>query len=1052
MKEKLRTSGIDVLGDVPWGTHFCQFYQTKDDLLDILIPYFKAGLESNEFCMWVTAKPLDEKEAEESLRRAVPDLGLYLRRGQIEIIPHTDWYLKGGFFDSQRVLSGWVDKLNRALTKGYEGLRLTGNTFWLEKEGWNDFLAYEDEVNSVIDGYRMIAICTYSLDKCRSAEVIDVVKTHQFALTKREGRWDLIESSERRRATEALKQSEAKYRSLFENMIDGFAFHKIIVDGKGKPVDYVFLEVNVAFERLTGLKRNGILGKRVKEALPGIENDPADWIGAYGKVALTGKEVRFEQFAEPLGKWFSVTAYSPMREYFVTVFEDITDRKRAEQALRESEERLNRSQEIAHLGSWELDLVNNRLSWSDEVYRIFGLQPQEFGATYAAFLEAVHPDDRAAVDAAYSGSLHEGRDTYEIEHRVVRKATGEVRIVHEKCGHIRDGSGRIIRSVGMVHDITDRKRAEESLRKAHAELEARVRERTAELAKTVNTLQTEVSERLRAEAALQKSAEEIQDLYNRAPCGYHSLDKDGVFVQINDTELQWLGYTRDEVVGKMKLSDILTAESVKAFEVNFRHFKERGWVKDVEYELRRKDGTFLPILLSATTVRDSNGNYVMSRSTLYDVTERRETERRITVTNELLKLYTRTSLRKEYLDSAMKIIREWSGCRSVGMRIADRDGNIPYEACAGFRPEFLESERVLSLKRDQCACTRVVAGAPEPQDMQAMTRAGSFYSNNSMKFVEDLTDEQKARFRGVCIRSGFASVAVVPIRYRDKVLGAIHLADEREGLVPLKNVEFIEQLAFIIGEAVFRFGIEEEIWTLNRELEQRVIERTAQLEAANKELEAFAYSVSHDLRAPLRIIDGFTRAIEEDEAHKLDDTGKDYFRRVRAAAEKMAQLIDALLSLSRQTRGEPHRTTVDMGSLAKAAADDLRKTQPDRRVEFVIADGITVQGDAVMLRAALENLLGNAWKFTGKCDPARIEFGVMQQEEKNTYFVRDNGAGFDMTYARKLFTAFQRLHTTDEFPGLGIGLATVQRIVHRHGGRIWAEGEVDKGATFYFTL
>ena len=232
----------------------------------------------------------------------------------------------------------------------------------------------------------------------------------------------------------------------------------------------------------------------------------------------------------------------------------------------------------------------------------------------------------------------------------------------------------------------------------------------------------------------------------------------------------------------------------------------------------------------------------------------------------------------------------------------------------------------------------------------------------------------------------------------------------------------------------------------------RLQERTAHLEEAIKELESFAYSASHDLRTPLRSIDGFSMAILEDYSMKLDETGRSYLARVRAAAQKMSDIIDAMLSLSRLTRREMLVGTVDMSALAKTAAEKLRKTQPDRKVEFVIADGITATGDAAMLGIVMENFFDNAWKFTGKHPAARIEFGITQTEGKTTYFVRDDGAGFDMTYVDKLFKPFERLCTESEFPGIGIGLIAVQRIIHRHGGKVWAEGEVEKGATFYFTL
>lgn len=244
------------------------------------------------------------------------------------------------------------------------------------------------------------------------------------------------------------------------------------------------------------------------------------------------------------------------------------------------------------------------------------------------------------------------------------------------------------------------------------------------------------------------------------------------------------------------------------------------------------------------------------------------------------------------------------------------------------------------------------------------------------------------------------------------------------------------------------------------ELERQVVERTLQVEAANKELEAFAYSASHDLRAPLERVNDFSRALEEEYAERLDDQGRDYLRRIRGATVRMGQLIDALLRLSRLTRQEMHRVPVDLTRIAEEVADGLRASAPGRAVTFRIAAGLVAQGDVALMRVVLENLLGNAWKFTSKRSEAVIEFGTLGASDGETpwaahqtiYVVRDNGVGFDMAYADKLFGAFQRLHGEAEFPGTGIGLATVQRIIHRHGGQVWAEAVPGEGATFYFTV
>ncbi|MCU7797363.1 MAG: hypothetical protein KZQ75_09555 [Candidatus Thiodiazotropha sp. (ex Myrtea spinifera)] len=238
----------------------------------------------------------------------------------------------------------------------------------------------------------------------------------------------------------------------------------------------------------------------------------------------------------------------------------------------------------------------------------------------------------------------------------------------------------------------------------------------------------------------------------------------------------------------------------------------------------------------------------------------------------------------------------------------------------------------------------------------------------------------------------------------------------------------------------------------NRSLELKVAERTFELERSNKELEAFNYSVSHDLRAPLRSIDGFSQALAEDYHSQLDETGQDYLKRVRAAANRMGKLIDDMLRLSRLSRQEMSISDVNMTELAESVLHKLQEGDPARSVECRVDSGLQARGDVHLLGIALDNLIGNAWKYSSRKDHAEIEIGQALQDDRRVFFVRDNGAGFDMKYADKLFGAFQRLHKSSEFEGTGIGLATVARIVHRHGGSIWAESEVGNGATFYFEL
>jgi len=464
MEEKNRKTGIDFIGDVPWGTHFCQFYQTKQDLIDILVPYFKAGLESNEFCIWITSETLGEEEAKEAMRKAVPDFDLGLKKNQIEIIPYTEWYLKDGSFNMQRVLNGWVDKLEQALARGYDGMRLTGNRDWLGKGEWRSFADYEEEVNNIIGRYLMIAICTLSLDKCGAFELVDIVSKHQFAIIKQEGKWALIESSERRQAEDAIRQSEERYRELIENIPD-------VVWTTDQQGNTIYISSNV--EKIYGYTPQEIYEAGEALWFDRIHPDDRERVKE-GYAALLKLKKTFDveyRIQRKDGKWIwlydrAIATHERNGVMYASgIFTDITERKLAEKAF---EQILYRNELIlnsAGEGILGLDLNGNHTFVNPSAARMLGYKVDELigRSSHTIWHHSkaegnLYPVEECPIHAAYKN----GAVRHRTDEVFWRKDGGSFPAEYTSTPIVEDG--RLAGTVVTFKDITERRRADEALR------------------------------------------------------------------------------------------------------------------------------------------------------------------------------------------------------------------------------------------------------------------------------------------------------------------------------------------------------------------------------------------------------------------------------------------------------------------------------------------------------------------------------------------------------------------------------------------------------------
>lgn len=636
---------------------------------------------------------------------------------------------------------------------------------------------------------------------------------------------------------------------------------------------------------------------------------------------------------------------------------DITARRQAEGALKESEALLKATGNIARVGGWELDATTGKVSWTEETYRIHEV-PLDYGPPLQEAISFFHPEDRGTLANAIECALKKG-EPYDLELRFITGKGKELWTRTVCKPQIVDG--KVVTLKGIFHDITERKKAEEALKSKLALLQiagetARFGGWSVDLRQNICTW-----------------SDEVADIHEM-PHGYAPKLEEG----ISFYSPEW----------RAKITQVFT------------DCAEKGIPYDEEMEIITRTGKRIWVRAIGRAVKDDRGDIVHVEGSFQDISEQKK------VLESLKKSET---FIKAVLDNL-----------PIGVAVNSIDPEVKFSYMNDEFPKIYRTTR------------ERLAGPDSFWD--AVYEGAEFRAELRQRVLDDCASGDPRKMRWT----------EVPITRRGEETTYITAQN-----IPIPNQSLMISMVVDITE---RKRTEEEIRRLNLELEDRVAERTAQLEASNRELEAFSYSVSHDLRAPLRAIDGFSKFLVEDYADKLDNDGKRFIAVIRKNASKMDQLILDLLDLSRVSRSDINLIPVDMQAIVQSMYQEMASKDQKIAFETTIDKMPPVLCDISLIKQVWQNLIGNALKYSAKSANKKIGIGAYEANNEVVFFVRDHGAGFNEKYRHKLYGVFQRLHREDEFPGTGVGLAIVKRIVQRHGGKVWAEGKVDEGATFYFSL
>lgn len=835
-------------------------------------------------------------------------------------------------------------------------------------------------------------------------------------------------TTERKKAEAALLRAKEDWERTFNAVPDLIT----IMDR-----DHHIIRVNRAMAQAMGKVPEDLTGKACYEFMHESGRIPS--ICPHQQLLLDGRQHTAE--LRELNRDFLVTT-SPILDDqgrlfgSVHVARDITERKRAEEALRESEE-FNRRVIASSADCIKvLDLEGRLLTMSAGGQRL--MEIDDFGPylnyNWLEFWQGNYTEAANAIAAARSG----GTGQFQAYCPTVKGTPKWWDVI---ITPILGPEGKPQRLLSVSRDITSQKAAEEALRQLNEELEKRVQERTTELEETVAQLEEEITDRQRAEQALATERRRFYDVLEMLPAYLVLLTPDYHVAYANRYFTERFGESHGRRCFEYLFSRTEPCEICHTFNV-LKTNAPQHW------EWTGPDGRYYEIYDYPFT--DVGGSPLIMEMGI-DITERKQAEKQVETIGRLYRVLSKVNEtiirvpdRETLFQEACRIAVEDGGFRMAWVGLTDPDDRVVKVAAKyGHDQGYLDNLLI------------PLADVPESRGPTGVAIGEGRYD-----LCNDLAAEPRtAPWRNKAMARGYHSSGAFPLWVGSKVIGAITLYARTPGFFNKEEIALLEALADDLSFAlesmdreVKRRQAEEEVKKLNEELEQRVRERTAQLEAANREMEAFSYSVSHDLKAPIRAIDGFSKMLMAEHAAKLDPEALRLLEVVRHNTGYMAQLIEDLLALSRLGRREIRKTRLDLAALSAAAFKEIKGADPERQIDLTVTDLPPAYGDSSLMRQVLVNLLSNAFKFTKPREDAVIEVGGRLADGENVYYVKDNGVGFDMRYQEKLFGVFQRLHKQGEFEGTGVGLAIVQRILLRHGGRTWAEGKPGEGATFYFAL